>query len=175
MMKKVVRFFRNRAIKAFVKKKKACVLPDVTGCPSVALLVNDDQLPYSIRLIDTINRCFATKSCAVFIVNTLMENKKNIDNIHFISKRDFGFFGLLKASDIASLSSVHYDMLLNLTTEEESILADDYVMTVFDASFRVSFGKSFGMLYDLVLDAKKEDSAGKIEVLCRYLRMLTGK
>ena len=175
MMKRIVIFFRNRAIKAFLKTKKACVLPDVTRRPSVAVLVNDDQLPYSIGLAEMANRCLAAKSCAVFIVNTLMENKKNIDNIHFITKKSFGFFGLLKDSDIASISSVHYDMLLNLTTEEESILADDYVMTVFDASFRVSFGKSFGMLYDLVLDAKKEDSAGKIEVLCRYLRMLTGK
>lgn len=174
-MKRIVIFFRNRAIKAFLKTKKACVLPDVTRRPSVAVLVNDDQLPYSIGLAEMTNRCLAAKSCAVFIVNTLMENKKNYDNIHFITKKSFGFFGLLKDSDITSISSVHYDMLLNLTTEEESILADDYVMTVFDASFRVSFGKSFGMLYDLVLDTKREDIAGKIEVLCKYLRMLTGK
>ncbi len=174
-MKRIVIFFRNRAIKAFLKTKKACVLPDVTRRPSVAVLVNDDQLPYSIGLAEMTNRCLAAKSCAVFIVNTLMENKKNYDNIHFITKKSFGFFGLLKDSDIASISSVHYDMLLNLTTEKESFLADDYVMTLFDTSFRVSFGESRGTLYDLVLDTKREDIAGKIEVLCKYLRMLTGK
>lgn len=175
MMKKVVRFFRNRAIKAFLKTKKACTLPDVTRRPSVAVLVNDDQLPYSMGLIEMINRCLAAKCCTVFIVNTLLENNKGYDNIHFITKKSFGFFGLLKGSDIKPISSVHYDMLLNLTAEEESILADDYVVTLFDTSFRVSFGESRGALYDLVLDAKREDIAGKIEVLCKYLKMLTGK
>ena len=174
-MKKVVIFFRNRAINAFTKKKKACVLPDVSKCPSVAVLIDEGELPNSIYLYEEIRRLFATGNCTIYVVNTLMENKKNYDNIHFITKKSFGFFGLLKDSDIASISSVHYDMLLNLTTEKESFLADDYVMTLFDTSFRVSFGESRGTLYDLVLDTKREDIAGKIEVLCKYLRMLTGK
>lgn len=174
-MKKVVIFFRNRAINAFTKKRKVCVLPDVSRCPSVAVLIDEGELPNSIYLYEEIRRLFATGNCTIYVVNTLMENKKNYDNIRFITKKSFGFFGLLKASDIASLSSVHYDMLLNLTTDEESLLADDYVMTVFDASFRVSFGKSLGKLYDLVLDTKKESIVDKVSVLCKYMTMLTGR
>jgi len=163
-----------RAINAFLRNKKACALPDISRYPAVAVLIDEDQVTNSTLLNDVMKKYFVTKNCAVYAVNSLSENKC-FDNVHYISKDSFGFWGLLKKTDITAFSSMHYDMLLNLVNDEENQLTDDYVMTVFDASFRVSFGKTCGGLYDLVLDTKKESMTDKIEVLCKYLLMLTGE
>lgn len=157
-----------------MRKKKACVLPDISRCPAVAVLVDEDQVTNCTLINDVVRKYFVVKNCAVYAVNSIMDNKC-FDNVHYITKKDFGLWGLLKDSDINAFTSMHYDMLLNLTSDKENQMADDYAMTVFDASFRVSFGKTYGNLYDLVIDTKKEDIVGKMEVLCKYLLMLTGK
>lgn len=170
------KFFRNRAISAFLKRKKGCVLPDISKCPMMALLINGEQFARLKELETSLNRLFAVKKCIFFVISDdLPDNMLVGDKINFITKKNFNFFGKLESDALSSLSSVSYDLIVNLSGCNAETLAEEYIMTVLKTSFRVSFGKSYESLYDLVIDSKKDDLILKIEALHKYLLMLSGK
>jgi len=75
MMKTVVRFFRQRAVKGFLKRKKPCVLPDISKYPAMAVLLDKDRFNRRAEIEKTLTRVFVMKNY-VFIVVNGKERKK---------------------------------------------------------------------------------------------------
>lgn len=170
------KFFRNRAICAFLKKEKKCVLPDISKCPTMALLINGVQFARLKELEANLNKMFAVKKYFFFVISDdLPDNMLVGDKINFITKKNFNFFGKLESDAKSSLSSVSYDLIVNLSGCNAELLTEEYIMTVLRTPFRISFGKSFESLYDLVIDSKNDDVIEKIVALHKYLLMLSGK
>lgn len=175
-MKALVRFFRKKAINAYRKTKKTCVLPDVSKHPAVAVIIDETELSRGKELITALNGNFAMRKCTIFAkVNTVPYDVVYGETVHFITKNDIGMFGLLNDDAKSVLSAVSYDMLINLCNPEDEVMTGNYLMTLINTTFRVSFDKSNQSLYDLVIETKKEDVIAKLTVLSRYLTMLTGK
>ena len=170
------KFLRNRAICAFLKKEKKCVLPDISKCPTMALLINDVQFARLKELEANLNKMFAVKKYFFFVISDdLPDNMLVGDKINFITKKNFNFFGKLKNEFRSSFSSETYDLAVNLSDSNTGLITEEYVMTFLKTSFRVSFGESYESLYDLVLDSKDDDLIVKIETLHKYLLVLSGK
>lgn len=170
------KFFRNRAIKAFLKRKKNGVLPDISKYPTVALLLNEEQFAKHKELEKILDKLFTLKKCYLFVISNELPDFVLVgDKINFITKKNFNFFGMLDGDVQSSLTSLSYDMIVNLAGNNEELLTEEYIMTILKTSFRISFGKSYESLYDLVIDSKNADLIAKIEALHKYLSMLSGK
>ena len=60
-MKAIVRFFRQKAINGFLKRKQSCVLPDIAKYPSVAILLDQDQFKRYKEIEAELRRLFVLK------------------------------------------------------------------------------------------------------------------
>lgn len=170
------RFFRNRAINAFLAKKKNGVLPDISKYPVIALLMDETQYVKVKELETVLNKLFVPKKICFFVIyNELPKDFKIDGKANVISRGDFNIFGRLKKNVQFELTSTSFDMMVNLSGGNSELLMEEYIMAVLKASFRVSFGNSCGSLYDFVIDSKQDGLVGKIETLHKYLVMLLGK
>lgn len=170
------KFFRNRAVGAFLKSGRKCVLPDISKCPTMALLINYAQFARLDELEKKLNELFAPDKCVFFVISDgLNYNILADDMVNFVTKTNFNFFGKMKSEVKSSFSSETYDLAVNLSDSNTGLITEEYIMTVLKTPFRVSFGESFESLYDLVLDSKDDDLIAKIETLHKYLLMLSGK
>lgn len=176
-MKAIVRFFRQRAIRGILKRKKACILPDIAKYPTVAILLNEDQFKFHKEIEETVNRLFNLKRLTIIAyVNTLPKDVLQSDRHFFIQKDDFSFWGLMKQDKKESLISLSFDMMIDFARTDDEVLTNKYIMSLINNTFRVTFGRRCTKFYDMVIDSKKDDDIlNRIEILKNYLSMLLGQ
>lgn len=176
-MKAIVKFFRQRAIKSFLRKKKSCVLPDITKYPTVAVMLDIEQFKHHKEIESTLSRLFAMKRYTLIVCcDEIPNGAPKDDRFFFITKKDFDFWGLIKREEKYELLGMAFDMLVDFTKTTDEVMTNTYVMTLINNSFRVRFGSSSQAFYDLVIDTKKDDNMlNQIEVLYKYLSMLLGR
>jgi hypothetical protein len=151
-MKAIVRFFRQRAINRFLKRKKSCILPDISKYPSIAILLDQDQFKRYKEIEVVLRRLF------------------------FLRKEDFNFWGLIKQLKKESLLCLSFDLVIDFTRMPDEELTNTYIITLINNSFRMTFGNTCPALYDMVIDSKKDDDMlNRIEILKNYLSMLLGQ
>lgn len=175
-MKAIVKFFRQRAIKSFLRRRKSCILPDITKYPSVAILLDQEQFKRYKEIENALTKLFLLKRYSFIVyVDALPTNVMQTDRYFFIRKEDFDFWGLMKRDKRESLISMAFDMVIDFTKKQDELLTNKYILTLINNSFRVTFGKSSQAFYDLVIDSKKdEEMLNQIEILKNYLSMLLG-
>ena len=176
-MKAIVRFFRQRAINRFLKRKKACILPDIAKYPSIAILLDQDQFKRYKEIEEVLKRLFVLKRYTfITYVDALPKDVMQTDRYFFIRNENFDFWGMMKSDKRESLISMAFDMVVDFTRSQDELLEKKYVLTLVNNSFRVTFGNSSKALYDLVIDSKKDDDMlNQIVILKNYLSMLLGK
>lgn len=176
-MKAIVRFFRQRAIRGFLKRKKQCILPDITKYPTIAVLLNEEQFKRHKEIEVAMNRLFNLKRLTlVAYVTALPKDVLQSDRNFFIKKDDFNFWGLMKQDKKESLISLSFDMMIDFVHNSDELLTNQYIMSLINNTFRVTFGRRCTSFYDLVIDSKKDDDMlRRIEILHDYLSMLLGK
>ena len=176
-MKAIVRFFRQRAINGFLNSKKSCVLPDISNCPSVAVLLDQEQFKHYKDLENALKRLFAPQRYTFIVyVDEYPKDVMQTDRYFFIRREDFNFWGLIKQGKKESLLSLSFDWVMDFSDKSDELLTNAYILTLINNSFRMTFGDSFTALYDLVIDSKKEnDIINQMEVIKNYLSMLIGK
>lgn len=176
-MKAIVRFFRKRAIKGFLRRRKSCILPDISKYPSVAILLDQDQFKRYKEIENALTRLFVLKRYSFIVyVDELPKNVMQTDRYFFIRKEDFDFWGRMKRDKYESLISLSFDMVVDFTKVQDDLMMNKYILTLINNSFRVTFGNSSHKLYDMVIDSKKDDEMlNQIEILKNYLSMLLGK
>lgn len=176
-MKAIVRFCRQRAINGFLKRKKSCILPDISKYPSVALLLDQDQFKRYKEIENTLKNMFVMKRYSFIVfVDALPKDVMQTDRYFFITKEDFNFWGLMKQAKKESLLCLAFDLVIDFSTKSDDLLTNDYILTLINNSFRLTYGTSCPAMYDMVIDSKKDDDMLKrIEILKNYLSMLLGK
>ena len=176
-MKAIVKFFRQRAIKGFLKRKKSCILPDISKYPSVAVLLDQDQFNRYKEIEARLKNLFVMKRYTFIVyVDALPTNVMQTDRYFFIRKEDFNFWGLMKLEKKESLLCLAFDLVIDFTKKNDELLTNEYILTLINNSFRLTFGSSCPSMYDMVIDSKKdEDMLNRIEILKNYLSMLLGK
>ena len=175
-MKAIVRFFRQRAINGFLKRKKSCILPDISKYPSVAVLLDQEQFKHYKDIENTLKRLFVLKRYTFIVfVDALPKDVMQTDRYFFIRKEDFNFWGLMKLDKRESLLCLSFDLVIDFSSKTDELLTNPYILTLINNSFRLTFGSSCPALYDMVIDSKKdEDMLNRIEILRNYLSMLLG-
>ena len=176
-MKAIVRFFRQRAINGFLKRKKSCILPDIAKYPSIAIMLDDDQFKSRKEIENALNRLFVMKRYTFIVrVNALPKDVMQTDRYFFITKSDFDFWGRIRQNKKESILCMSFDLVIDFTKNDDEILTNKYILTLINNSFRMTFGNTSSKMYDMVIDSKKEDDMLKqIEILQAYLSMLLGK
>lgn len=176
-MKAIVRFFRQRAIKSFLKRKKPCILPDITKYPTLALLLDEDQFKRHKELEQTVMKLFSLKRLTfVVYVEALPQNVLQSEKYILLTKNDFNFWGLVKKEKWETFLSLPFDLVIDFTRMNDGLLTNRYIMALINNTFRVSFRHRSSSFYDLVIDSKNDDDMLKrIEILHDYLSMLLGK
>ena len=176
-MEAIVKLFRRRAINAFLKHRKSCILPDIGKYPSIAVLLDQDQFKRYKEIEMTLTKFFVMKRYTfIVIVDTLPKDVMQTDRYFFIKKEDFNFWGLMKLEKKESLISMSFDMVIDFSKSSDVIYTHSYIMTLINNTFRVTFGSTCPTLYDMVIDSKKDDDIlNRIEILRNYLSMLLGR
>ena len=176
-MKFLVKLGRRNAIRGFRKKRKPCILPDITKYPSVAIMLDKDQFANYKEIQNKLTTLFDLKRFTFFVyVDELPKNVMQTDRYYFITKNDFNMWGLVKQDRKESIISLSFDLFLDLTKWRDDMMTNVYIMTLINCSFRATFNKKYSSAYDLVIDSKgNEDLLNKVEILHAYLSMLLGK
>ncbi len=176
-MKAIVRFFRQRAVSGFVKHKKSCVLPDISKCLSVAVILDNEQFENHKEIENTLKRLFEPKRYTFIVcVDELPKDVVQTDRYFFIGKDDFNFWGLMKSGKKESLLGLAFDLVMDFSKKSDGLLTNAYVLTLINNSFRMTFGSSCPAIYDMVIDSKNNDDIlNRIQISQQYLSMLLGK
>lgn len=176
-MKAIVRFFRQRAVNRFLKRKKSCILPDISKYPSIAILLDQDQFKRYKEIEAVLRRLFVLKRYTfITYVDALPKDVMQTDRYFFLRKEDFNFWGLIKQLKKESLLCLSFDLVIDFTRMPDDELTNTYIMTLINNSFRMTFGNTCPALYDMVIDSKKDDDMlNRIEILKNYLSMLLGQ
>ena len=176
-MKAIVRLYRHRAISRFLRRKKACILPDMYKYPAVAILLDRNQFERRREIEQALSRLFALKRYTFIVyTETLPKDVMQTDRYFFITKNDFDFFGKIKQDKKESILCMSFDLVIDFTNKNDEVLTNPYILTLINNSFRMTFGNKTSKMYDMVIDSKKEDDMLKqIEILHNYLSMLLGK
>lgn len=166
----------NRAIKQFVAEKNGCRMPDLEKLSSVIIIL-DDLDKQTVRILeDRIKALFGiARSRFIIITEKASDDVLLSDQYCEVTTKDFGFMKVLKADkqeEVRKLPMTH--LLVNLSKKHVNI--GDYLATLPNASFRISFTKNdHYQLYDLIIDSgDNTDPVKDIEALHRYLRALAG-
>lgn len=176
-MKAIVKFCRQSAIRGFMKRRKSCVLPDISKYPSMAILIDGDQFENCREIENTLKRLFELKRYTFIIyVDELPQDVTNTDRYLFIRKEDFNFWGLMKPGKKELLLGLAFDLVMDFSKKSDELLKNDYILTLINSSFRMTFGSSCPAMFDMVIDSKKDDDIlNRIQILQKYLLMLLGK
>lgn len=176
-MKTVVRFFRQKAINGFLKHKKPCVLPDISKYPSMAILLDQNQFKRYKDIETELRRLFLLRSYTFIVyVDVLPKDVLQTDRYFFIRRGDFNLCGLMKQAKKESLQRLKFNLVVDFTGTSDEQLTNEYIMTLINNSFRMTFGNTCPALYDMVIDSKKDDDMfNRMEILKNYLSMLLGQ
>ena len=166
----------NRTIDQFIADKKGCRMPDFDRLNSV-IIITEDLDKQDLRAIEErVRQVFGiTRVRFIIISEKAIDDMLRSDQYCEVTTQDFGFMKVLtaeKQEEIRKLPMTH--LLINMAKKHTDI--GDYMATLPNASFRVSFQKSdhFG-IYDLIIDTGKEsDPVKDVKVLYDYLQALAG-
>lgn len=176
MLEKLKYRILNRDIDQFIANKKGCRMPDFERLNSVIIIIEDLDKQTVRAIEERIKTIFGiTRSRFIIISEKASDDMLRSDQYCEVTTQDFGFMKVLtteKQEEIRKLPMTH--LLINMAKKHSDI--SDYMATLPNATFRVSFQKSnhFG-IYDLIIDSGKESDPTKdIKVLYDYLQALTG-
>lgn len=166
----------NRTIDQFIADKKGCRMPDFDRLNSV-IIITEDLDKQDLRAIEErVRQVFGiTRVRFIIISEKAIDDMLRSDQYCEVTTQDFGFMKVLtaeKQEEIRKLPMTH--LLINMAKKHTDI--GDYMATLPNASFRVSFQKSdhFG-IYDLIIDSGKvSDPVKDVKVLYDYLQALNG-
>ncbi|MBO4328894.1 MAG: hypothetical protein J5831_05710 [Bacteroidales bacterium] len=166
----------NRTIDQFIAEKKGCRMPDFDRLNSV-IIITEDLDKQDLRAIEErVKQVFGiTRVRFIIISEKAIDDMLRSDQYCEVTTQDFGFMKVLtaeKQEEIRKLPMTH--LLINMAKKHTDI--GDYMATLPNASFRVSFQKSdhFG-IYDLIIDSGKESNpVNDVKTLYDYLQALTG-
>ena len=167
----------SRTIKQFIAEKNGSKLPDFERLSSMLLIIEELD-KQNIKLIeDCVKNVFGiTRTRFIIISEKATEDMLLSDQYCEVTTQDFGFMKVLtseKQEEVRKLPMTH--LLVNMADKHVDI--SDYLATLPNASFRVSFQKSnhYG-IYDLIIaNDKQSDPQSNIKVLYNYLQALSGK
>lgn len=166
----------NRSIDQFIADKKGCRMPDFERLNSIILIIEDLDKQNVRAIEERIKSVFGiTRSRFIIITEKASDDMLRSDQYCEVTTQDFGFMKVLtaeKQEEIRKLPMTH--LLVNMAKKHADI--GDYMATLPNASFRVSFQKSdhYG-IYDLIIDSGKDsDPVNDIQVLYDYLQALVG-
>ncbi|MBR4390539.1 MAG: hypothetical protein IKT08_00320 [Bacteroidales bacterium] len=166
----------NRSIDQFIADKKGCRMPDFERLNSIILIIEDLDKQNVRAIEERIKSVFGiTRSRFIIITEKASDDMLRSDQYCEVTTQDFGFMKVLtaeKQEEIKKLPMTH--LLVNMAKKHADI--GDYMATLPNASFRVSFQKSdhYG-IYDLIIDSGKDsDPVNDIKVLYDYLQALSG-
>ena len=176
-MKAIVRFFRQKAINGFLKQKKFCKIPDISKYPSMAIMLDQNQFKRYKEIEAELRRLFLLKSYTFIVcVDELPKDVLQTDRYFFIRKGDFNLCGLMKQAKKESLQRLKFNLVVDFTGMPDEQLTNEYIITLINNSFRMTFGNTCPALYDMVIDSKKDDNMfNRMEILKNYLSMLLGQ
>ena len=176
MFEKIKYKILNRSIDQFIAEKRGCRLPDFDRLNSVILIIEDLDKQTVRAIEDRIKTVFGiTRSRFIIISEKAIDDMLRSDQYCEVTTQDFGFMKVLtaeKQEEIRKLPMTH--LLINMAKKHADI--SDYMATLPNASFRVSFQKNDHLgIYDLIIDTGKESEPTQdIKVLYDYLQALTG-
>lgn len=166
----------NRSIDQFIAEKKGCKMPDFERMNSVILIIEDLDKQNVRAIEERIKTIFGiARTRFIIISEKASDDMLRSDQYCEVTTQDFGFMKVLtaeKQEEIRKLPMTH--LLINMAKKHTDI--SDYMATLPNASFRVSFLKSdhYG-IYDLIIDTGNESNpASEIKVLYDYLQALSG-
>lgn len=166
----------NRSIDQFIAEKKGSRLPDFDRLNSMIIIIEDLDKQTVRAIEDRIKTVFGiTRSRFIIICEKALDDMLRSDQYCEVTTQDFGFMKVLtaeKQEEIRKLPMTH--LLINMAKKHSDI--SDFLSTLPNASFRVSFQKSdhYG-IYDLIIDTGKESNpTNDIKVLYDYLQALSG-
>lgn len=166
----------NRSIDQFIADKKGCRMPEFERLNSIILIIEDLDKQNVRAIEERIKSVFGiTRSRFIIITEKASDDMLRSDQYCEVTTQDFGFMKVLtaeKQEEIKKLPMTH--LLVNMAKKHADI--GDYMATLPNASFRVSFQKSdhYG-IYDLIIDSGKDsDPVNDIKVLYDYLQALSG-
>lgn len=177
MFEKIKYKILNRSIQQFIAEKTGGKLPDFDRLSSLILIIEDID-KQNIKLIeDHVKSVFGiTRTRFIIISEKASDDILLSDQYCEVTTQDFGFMKVLtdeKQEEVRKLPMTH--LLINMANKHIDI--GDYLSTLPNASFRVSFQKSehYG-IYDLILDnGSQSDPTANIKILYDYLLALSGK
>ena len=111
-------------------------------------------------------------SCeALGFVNEKKMNEFNLAslNIDYFNLQDCNFFGFPKSDKINNFTSEKFDVLINISEEENLIY--DYIISHSSAKFRI--GKKNHQLYDLLINTKTDLSKDFVSEVIFYLDLIS--
>lgn len=166
----------SRTIKQFIAEKNGSKLPDFERLSSMILIIEELD-KQNIKLIeDCVKSVFGiTRTRFIIISEKTTEDMLLSDQYCEVTTQDFGFMKVLtteKQEEVRKLPMTH--LLVNMADKHVDI--SDYLATLPNTSFRVSFQKSnhYG-IYDLIIaNDKQSDPQSNIKVLYDYLQALSG-
>lgn len=167
----------NRSIKQFLAEKKSGKLPDFERLSSMILIIEDLD-KQNIKLIeDCVKSVFGiTRTRFIIIISEkASEDMLLSDQYCEVTTQDFGFMNILtseKQDEVRKLPMT--SLLVNMADKHIDI--SDYLATLPNSSFRVSFKKSNHYpIYDLIIEnGSTPNPQSNIKVLYDYLQALSG-
>jgi len=166
----------NRSIEQFIAEKKGSRLPDFDRLNSVIIIIEDLDKQTVRAIEDRVKNVFGiTRTRFIIISEKASDDMLRSDQYCEVTTQDFGFMKVLtaeKQEEIRKLPMTH--LLINMAKKHSDI--SDYMATLPNSSFRVSFQKSdhYG-IYDLIVDTGEDsDPTSDVKVLYDYLVALSG-
>ena len=166
----------NRTVMQFIAEKNGCRMPDFGKLSSVIIILEDLDKQTVRTIEDCVRNAFGISRIRLIIISEKASDDILLsDQYCEVTTKDFGFMKVLKADkqeEVRKLPMTH--LLVNLSKKHVNI--GDYLATLPNASFRISFTKNdHYQLYDLIIDSgDNTDPVKDIEALHRYLRALAG-
>jgi len=166
----------NRTIDQFIADKKGCKLPDFERLNSVIIIIEELDKQNVRAIEDRVKNIFGiTRTRFIIISEKVSDDMLLSDQYCEVTTQDFGFMKVLtseKQEEIRKLPMTH--LLINMANKHIDI--SDFLATLPNASFRVSFQKSDHLgIYDLIIDSgKNSEPTQNIKVLFDYLQALSG-
>lgn len=166
-----------RSIDQFIAEKNGCKMPDMDRLSSIIIILEDLDKQNVRAIEDCVKSIFGiTRTRFIIISEKASEDMLLSDQYCEVTTQDFGFMKVLtseKQEEISKLPKTN--LLVNMAKKHIDI--SDYLATLPNVSFRISFNKSdHSGIYDLIIDNEKNPEPDQnIQVLYNYLQALTGQ
>lgn len=180
MLKFVARFFYNKSVVSYLKKRKNASFPEFFSPISIVMFLDGSQEASTQELESFLGKSFQVKK-HFFVINNVENNiltnyTAQNENVECIGKKDLNFFGLLKKEKRDALQQLSFDVMIDFSDTQLDTTFHDYLVTFINSDFNIAFNPEGNRFYDLTIDSKDEkEPAKRLEILYKYLMMLSGK